>query len=120
MRKMESTDFEATNIEYIEFWLMDPFADEAFANNPGKLYINLGDISEDILRDGRKFYENGLPSTAVVENVDTTIWGRVPTLQDLVGTFNNSSEARQYQDVGYDGLRNEDERSFFSNTFLDH
>ena len=119
MRKMESTDFEATNIEYIEFWLMDPFADEAFANNPGKLYINLGDISEDILRDGRKFYENGLPSTAVVENVDTTIWGRVPTLQDLVGTFNNSSEARQYQDVGYDGLRNEDERSFFSNTFLD-
>ena len=119
MRKMESTDFEATNIEYIEFWLMDPFADEAFANNPGKLYINLGDISEDILRDGRKFYENGLPSTAVVENVDTTIWGRVPTLQDLVGTFNNSSEARQYQDVGYDGLRNEDERSFFSSTFLD-
>ena len=119
MRKMESTDFEATNIEYIEFWLMDPFADEEFANNPGKLYINLGDISEDILRDGRKFYENGLPSTAVVENVDTTIWGRVPTLQDLVGTFNNSSEARQYQDVGYDGLRNEDERSFFTNNFLD-
>ncbi len=118
MRKMESTDFEATNIEYIEFWLMDPFADEAFANNPGKLYINLGDISEDILRDGRKFYENGLPSTAVVENVDTTIWGRVPTLQDLVGTFNNSSEARQYQDVGYDGLRDVDERSFFDNNFL--
>ena len=118
MRKIESTDFEATNIEYIEFWLMDPYADEEFANNPGKLYINLGDISEDILRDGRKFYENGMPSTANVENVDTTIWGRVPTLQDLVGTFNNSSESRQYQDVGYDGLRDEDERSFFANSFL--
>ena len=118
MRKMESIDFEATNIEYIEFWLMDPFADEEFADNPGKLYINLGDISEDILRDGRKFYENGLPPTEHVENVDTTIWGRVPTLQDLVGTFNNSSEARQYQDVGYDGLRDEDERSFFENTYL--
>ena len=118
MRRMESIDFEATNIEYIEFWMMDPFADEEFANNPGKLYINLGDISEDILRDGRKFYENGLPATATVENVDTTIWGRVPTLQDLVGTFNNSSEARQYQDVGYDGLRDEDERNFFEETYL--
>ena len=120
MRKMESTDFEATNIEYIEFWLMDPFADEEFADNPGKLYINLGDISEDILRDGRKFYENGMPASEVVENVDTTIWGRIPTMQDLVGTFNNSSEARQYQDIGYDGLRDVDERSFFTNSFLNH
>ena len=118
MRRMESTDFEATNIEYIEFWLMDPFSEEQFENNPGKLYINLGDVSEDILRDGRKFYENGMPPTARVENVDTTIWGRVPTLQDIVGTFNNSSEARQYQDVGYDGLRDEDERSFFEENYL--
>ena len=118
MRKMESTDFEATNIEYIEFWLMDPFADEEYQNNPGKLYINLGDISEDILRDGRKFYENGLPTTSTVENVDTTIWGRVPTLQDLVGTFSNDANARQYQDVGYDGLRDVDEQSFFEETYL--
>ena len=118
MRRMESTDFEATNIEYIEFWMMDPFADEEYQNNPGKLYINLGDISEDILRDGRKFYENGLPTTAEVVNVDTTIWGRVPTMQDLVGTFSNDSEARQYQDVGFDGLGDEDERSFFENTYL--
>jgi len=113
MRKMESTDFEATNIEYIEFWLMDPFADEEFANNPGKLYINLGDISEDILRDGRKFYENGLPVDDNVVNVDTTIWGRVPILQDIVGSFSNNSEARQYQDLGFDGLNDDDERSFF-------
>ena len=118
MRKMETTDFEATNIEYIEFWLMDPFADEEFANNPGKLYINLGDISEDILRDGRKFYENGLPTNEEVVNVDTTMWGRVPTMQDLVGTFSNESEARAYQDVGYDGLRNVDEKTFFENSYL--
>lgn len=118
MRKMESTDFEATNIEYLEFWMMDPFADEEYQNNPGKLYINLGDISEDILRDGRKFYENGLPVSDVVENVDTTIWGRVPTMQDLVGTFNNESSARQFQDVGFDGLRDTDERSFFEDTYL--
>ncbi|MBR0539122.1 MAG: cell surface protein SprA [Bacteroidales bacterium] len=118
MRKMETTDFEATNIEYIEFWLMDPFMDEEYANNPGKLYINLGDISEDVLRDGRKFYENGLPTSENVINVDTTIWGRVPTLQDIVGTFSNEADARQYQDVGFDGLRDVDERSFFQETYL--
>ena len=118
MRKMESTDFEATNIEYVEFWLMDPFADPEYQNNPGKLYINLGDISEDVLRDGRKFYENGMPETEEVVNVDTTIWGRVPTMQDLVGTFSTSSSARPYQDVGYDGLRDVDERDFFESSYL--
>ena len=118
MRKMETTDFEATNIEYIEFWMMDPFADPEYQNNPGKLYINLGDISEDILRDGRKFYENGLPENENVINVDTTIWGRVPTMQDLVGTFSTDPDARQYQDVGYDGLRDQDERSFYEESYL--
>ena len=118
MRRMETTDFEATNIEYIEFWMMDPFADPEFQNNPGKLYINLGDISEDVLRDGRKYYENGMPDSEEVVNVDTTIWGRVPTLQDLVGTFSTSSEARQYQDIGYDGLRDVDEKTFFEDSYL--
>ena len=118
MRRMETTDFEATNIEYIEFWLMDPFADPEYQNNPGKLYINLGDISEDVLRDGRKYYENGMPDGEEIVNVDTTIWGRVPTLQDLVGTFSTNSNARQYQDIGYDGLRDVDERSFFENNYL--
>ena len=83
-RKIESTDFEATNVEYIEFWLMDPFNSDAIQDNPGKLYINIGDISEDILKDSRKLFENGLPVSEEVINVDTTIWGRVPTLQNLV------------------------------------
>ena len=114
MRRMETTDFEATNIEYIEFWMMDPFADPEYQNNPGKLYINLGDISEDILRDGRKYYENGMPETEEVKNVDTTIWGRVPTMQDLVGAFSTNPDAREFQDIGFDGLRDVDERSFFN------
>jgi cell surface protein SprA len=117
MRRVESSDFEETNIEYLEFWLMDPFTE--VGDNRGELYINLGDISEDILRDGRKSYENGLPTTAVVENVDTTIWGRVPSLQALVEAFNNDPQSRQFQDVGYDGLSDEDENSFFAQTFLD-
>jgi len=119
MRKMETTDFEATNVEYIEFWMMDPFADDTIANPPGgDLYFNLGDISEDILRDGRKSYENGLPTSADVSDVDTTIWGRVPRLQALVSGFSNDAAARKFQDVGYDGLGDDDERLFFYGNYL--
>lgn len=118
MRKIESTDFESNNVEYIEFWLMDPFNQDANQDNPGKLYINLGDISEDILKDSRKSFENGLPTSEVVENVDTTIWGRVSTLQNLVESFDNAEAARPFQDVGYDGLSSNDERSFFDDPFL--
>lgn len=117
MRRIESTDFEQTNIEYLEFWMMDPFSEEG--ENSGELYINLGDISEDILRDGRKSYENGLPVSEVIENVDTTIWGRVPSLQALVEAFNNDPNSRQYQDIGYDGLNDADEADFHAPTFLD-
>ncbi len=116
MRKIESTDFEATNIEYIEFWMMDPFTEDA--TNNGELYLNLGDISEDILRDGRKSYENGLPSTADLTNVDSTIWGRVPSIQALVESFSNEAGSRQYQDIGYDGLNDSDEASFRAPDFL--
>ena len=117
MRELSYTDFETQNIETIEFWLMDPFI-ESPNHKGGKLYINLGDISEDILRDGRKGFENGLPTSTEIVNVDTTIWGRVPTTQPIVNAFDNDEAARKYQDVGYDGLSStfgmEDERSFFS------
>ena len=118
MRGLETTDFEAANIEYVEFWMMDPFVyDENHSG--GDLYINLGDISEDVLRDGRKSFENGLPITEEVVNVDTTVWGRVPTVQEVVDAFDNNPESRQYQDVGLDGLSTEDERTFFAENFLD-
>lgn len=117
MRKIETTDFDATNIQYIEFWMMDPFVYDSL--NSGQLYFDLGDISEDILKDGRKSYENGLPTSALVKDVDTTIWGRVPTLQALVDAFDNTPDARPFQDVGYDGLRDIDEISFFDTTYVD-
>lgn len=118
MRAIQTTDFEATNVEYIEFWMMDPFIyDETHSG--GQLYFNLGDVSEDILRDGRKSFEHGLPTSEVVENVDTTIWGRVPTIQALVNSFDNNPSAREFQDVGLDGLRDEDERTFFEDTYLE-
>jgi len=116
MRKIESTDFEATNVEYIEFWMMDPFGEDS--TNKGTLYFNLGDISEDVLRDSRKSYENGMPTTSEVKNVDTTGWGRVPNIQALVESFDTEEASREYQDIGYDGLRDEDERSFYSESGL--
>ena len=115
MRAIESSDFNATNVEYIEFWMMDPFFEGQDQTNVGKLYFNLGDVSEDILRDGRKSYENGLPTTAEVTYVDTTSWGRVPSLQALVDAFDSNPESRKYQDIGYDGLSDTDEQSFFAN-----
>ena len=118
MRKIETPDFEETNVEYIEFWMMDPFIYNQ-NHSGGKLIFNLGDISEDVLLDHRKSYENGLPTSEKVENVDTTQWGRVPTLQALVNSFDNKTESRKYQDVGLDGLSDEDENSFFSNYLKD-
>lgn len=81
MRKLETSDFEAANIEYIEFWMQDPFmkAKEAGTTFNGDLYFNLGEISEDVLKDGKKFYESGLPIDDDPTQYTETIWGRVPT-----------------------------------------
>ena len=121
MRKMETSDFEAANVEYITFWLMDPFSESKtdLGRKGGDLYFNLGDISEDILRDGRKSYENGLPTSEIVTDVDITDWGRVPTQQALTQSFDSKVESRQYQDVGYDGLRTVDEQTFFDKYLQD-
>lgn len=111
MRKMEVTDFEAANIEYIEFWLMDPFIYNTTAKG-GELYVNLGEISEDILKDGRKSFENGLPVNADTTQTATTAWGRVPKTQSMVNAFDNNESSRIYQDVGLDGLSTENEKTF--------
>ena len=116
MRKIESNDFEAANFEYIEFWLMDPFVYEP-NHTGGELYFNLGNISEDILKDSRKSFENGLPSTSDVKLVDTTVWGRVPLIQSIVNAFDNTPSSREYQDIGLDGLSDNDERSFFGGNY---
>lgn len=118
MREMDNTDFESSNYEYIEFWMMDPFIDHP-THSGGKLYFNLGDISEDVLKDGKKFFENGLPADGGDENVEFTIWGRIPTTQMIVTAFDNDDNARQHQDVGYDGLASSREQIFFKETYLD-
>lgn len=117
MRKFDNTDFESSNYEYIEFWMMDPFIENP-NHSGGKLYFNLGDISEDVLRDGVKFFENGLPADGSDENVEFTVWGRVPTVQLIVNAFDNDPAARPNQDVGFDGLNDVREREHFNDTYL--
>jgi len=114
MREVLTSDFETANIQYIKFWMMDPYVEDP-SHQGGDLYINLGNISEDILRDSRKSFENGLPGSPEPKNVDTTAWGRVPTVQAVVHAFDNAPESRFFQDVGLDGLINSDETSFFGN-----
>ncbi len=117
MRKLDNTDFEKSNIEYIEFWLMDPFLtnpDEAYEG--GDIYINLGDVSEDILKDGKKSFEHGLPVVAgSTENIESTVWGRVPKTTSTVTAFSNEAGARASQDVGLNGLSTADEFTFEHN-----
>ena len=76
------------------------------------MYFNLGDVSEDILKDSRKSFENGLPTSAELANVDTTTWGRVPKQQSLVKEFDNNVQSRTYQDLGLDGMNDADEQRF--------
>jgi cell surface protein SprA len=105
MRSISSTNFEQGNVEYIQFWMLDPYLNsETPITNNGRLYFNLGEISEDILKDGKKQYENGLPEANSTQNTTPSIWGRVPASQSLIYAFDTNNENRAVQDVGLDGI----------------
>ena len=112
MRKLDPTDFETANIEYVEFWMMDPFIYNRETAVGGDLYLNLGDVSEDVLKDGKKFFENGLPVNGDLSQVDTGVWGKTSRQQSTVYAFDNSSGARRMQDVGFNGLSSTEEKAF--------
>jgi cell surface protein SprA len=122
-RGLTTNDFELANIEFIQFWVLDPFNSDAENSDPnsamtgGDLYFNLGNISEDVLPDSRKSFENGLPpSNAVLgDNLDTTIWSKVSTQQIIINAFDTDPQARLNQDVGIDGWKNSEEKSAYNN-----
>ncbi|MEP7106723.1 MAG: cell surface protein SprA [Ferruginibacter sp.] len=116
MRNVDQSDFETANIEFIEFWMQDPFINTATRPNAdqstgGKLYFNLGNISEDVLKDGRRFYENGLPTPTAPSQVDnTSVWGRVPLNPiQVTNAFSNDAGDRVFQDLGFDGNNDDSE-----------
>ena len=111
MRKIDQSDFETANVEYIEFWMLDPFIYDRQTTG-GDLYFNLGEISEDILKDEKKFFENGLPIDGDTSKVDYTVWGKVPKQQSTVYAFDNTAGARLLQDVGLNGLSSDEEKEY--------
>ena len=134
MRPLTTNNFDQANVEYIQFWIKDPYQDYSITNeeglptgvdpnNPinqvGELFINLGNISEDILKDNRKMYENGMPSDGSNTSITPSIWGNVPTNQSILYAFDVDDAARKNQDIGLDGLKNEDELSFYQSKVFD-
>ena len=112
MRSINATNFEQSNVEYIQFWMLDPYfgtASDTNVANVGKLTFNLGEISEDVLKDGRKLYENGLPAGGTNQNVINTNWGKVPASQSLIYAFDTNEGNRAQQDVGLNGLSDAEE-----------
>ncbi|MCB9426106.1 MAG: cell surface protein SprA [Flavobacteriales bacterium] len=115
-RAINTTDFQRSNVEYIQFWVMDPYVNnETDQTNVGKVFFNLGEISEDVLKDGRKQYENGLPVDGGTQNTVDTSWGKLPSTQSLVYAFDTDVTSRTNQDVGFDGLNNLAEAAKFTN-----
>lgn len=121
MRAINSTNFEQSNVEYIQFWVLDPYFDpanpSAVANpiNSGQIYFNLGEISEDVLKDERKQFENGLPSNSASQSLtNDTVWGKVPSSQSLIYAFDVDGANRASQDVGFDGINNEAEKNLLN------
>ena len=127
MRRLETNDFQTANIEYVQFWMMDPFNSDYNSNTypdmdvnskpSGELYINLGNISEDIIKDGKMCYENGLPgkpggANSNLPTIESNL-GKSPLISPISNSFVNDPNDRPFQDVGYDGLSDTAEQRKF-------
>ncbi|WP_088324203.1 cell surface protein SprA [Polaribacter tangerinus] len=128
-RPLTTNNFDQANVEFIQFWIMDPYDNYSITeeeglpagidpknptNQVGDLYINLGNISEDVLKDNRKMYENGLPEDGLKvagSNINRTTWGDVPRNPSIVYAFSEEDNARTNQDIGYDGLNDLEEKN---------
>jgi len=122
MRPLQINNFEEQNIEFIQFWVMDPFYDNPDAPDGGDLYFNLGSVSEDVLKDGRQSFENGIPASGDKSSMDSTQWGYISQIQPITEFFDNAAGARESQDVGFDALTDSEERAWSpqgSNSFLE-
>ncbi|WP_042719843.1 cell surface protein SprA, partial [Flavobacterium sp. B17] len=118
MRPISVSNFVSSNIEYVEFWMMDPYADgNSLGTNP-KLLLQLGNVSEDILKDGQMQYENGLPTPSAPSVTTNSNWGTQPKQPPILYAFSSEGADRTAQDLGYDGLSSDQEAALFGNTFV--
>ncbi|MDR2237361.1 MAG: cell surface protein SprA [Chryseobacterium sp.] len=118
MRSISVPNFVTSNIEYVEFWMMDPYADGKTLGNNARLLLQLGNVSEDILKDGKMLYENGLPTGGAPSTTTNSNWGVQPKQPPILYAFASEGDDRLAQDLGYDGLSSEQEAMKFGNTFV--
>ncbi|WP_445991629.1 T9SS outer membrane translocon Sov/SprA [Kaistella polysaccharea] len=118
MRPISVSNFTNSNIEYVEFWMMDPYADGNPLGAKPKLLLQLGNVSEDVLKDGKLLYENGLPTPNIPANTTTTNWGVQPNQFPVLYAFSTENEERTAQDLGYDGLDAQGEAAKFGTNFV--
>jgi len=118
MRPISVTNFITSNIDYVEFWLQDPHADGNTLGNDPKLLLQLGNVSEDVLKDGKLQYENGLPTSSVTTNTSNTNWGTQPSQFPILYAFSTEGDERTQQDLGYDGLNGTQEQQKFGVDFV--
>ncbi|MFH2095945.1 MAG: cell surface protein SprA [Bacteroidota bacterium] len=104
--------YEKEGITLLDVLMMDPYADDSSFHivrndiNPC-IYFNIGNISEDIYYDGKQSKENAVLCTSG-NNLDSTAFG---VLHD---TLINTMFLGNCQDIGYDGLSDEEERLYFN------
>lgn len=115
-RALFTTDFETANVQFIQFWLMDPFNADSPNSSGGELYFNLGNVSEDVLNDSQLSFENGFPNSNNALPVQQSIWGNFPdpSTFNVVNAFDNTTGNYAQQDIGLDGLNSAQEQSFFA------
>lgn len=118
MRPISVSNFVNSNIEYVEFWMMDPYADGNNIGTNPRLLLHLGNVSEDILKDGKMQYENGLPTSGAPSTTTGSNWGVQPKQPPILYAFSSEGDDRRMQDVGYDGLSSDQESMKFGNTFV--
>lgn len=115
-RALTTTDFETSNVQFIQFWMMDPFNDDSQNSTGGELYVNLGNVSEDVLNDSQLSFENGFPNDNNSLPIQQSTWGNYPdpSTFNVVNAFDNSTGNYIQQDIGLDGLNSSQEQSFFA------
>lgn len=118
MRSISVPNFVTSNIEYVEFWMMDPYADGKTLGTDPRLLLHLGNVSEDVLKDGKMQYENGLPTPSTQSSTTNSNWGVQPKQPPILYAFSTEGDDRRVQDAGYDGLTSDQEAMRFGNTFV--
>lgn len=106
-------DFSQNNIEFLEFWVQPVLPNgqmqggAAIEDYDGKMYIDIGLMTEDVVPNTKLNTEDGLalnPETLILDNPTNTRSAIPANPPPPEGQFSNAN--RNLEDVGLDGLPN--------------